>query len=739
MKRITLLSMAAVAALATEPLTLQKISVEGETLNADLSADTLAKSQSSTMSGDVATILKDIPGVSVYEMGSRASLPVIHGMADDRVKVDIDGMTITSACPNHMNPALSYIDTSKIESLDVVAGITPVSQGGDSIGGTIAVKTKDPKFADKAGEALISGEVSGFYHSNAKARGASIEATAANDKISVTYSGYAEQAGNYKDGDGAEVKASQYKQENHAATIAYKTLDGYVALKLAQSNADYIGFPNEYMDMLGNQSKSGNLIYKGKAGALLIDANAYIQNVDHYMNKIIEDRWSGTGNKPNMPMYTEAKESGINLKATLPYSQTQTLKFGADYDRYRLNDWWPADTMNNMAGMSPNTFWNVNDGQRDRLGLFAEAYSQWSSKFSTILGLRYDRVMMDTGDVVGYNEGGPTLPYQKMANDPLDAAYFNGLDHKKVDNNIDLTAVAKYEYDKMTDMELGFARKTRSPNIYERYTWAGSKGANNKANGGSFDIYTNSFVNAGPNHTSINPILMDMRMINWFGDGNGYVGNIDLKPEVANTISATLSLHDEAEKAWAIKFTPFYTKVKDYIDVNWLYTSSTGIKYFQFANVDAHLFGADLSGYSVLSNTADNGIVTLKGSLSYTRGIRDDGGALYHMMPLHAKVSLDRVSGAWSNGIDIEGVAEKKQVDEMRNEPLTPGYALVDLRTGYNWSKQLHMDLSVTNFFDKSYEMPLGGIDVNSADTTHYMSPLMGMGRSFNAALSYKF
>ena len=163
------------------------------------------------------------------------------------------------------------------------------------------------------------------------------------------------------------------------------------------------------------------------------------------------------------------------------------------------------------------------------------------------------------------------------------------------------------------------------------------------------------------------------------------------------------------------------------------------LQYFQFANVDAHLFGADLSGYSVLSNTADNGIVTLKGSLSYTRGIRDDGGALYHMMPLHAKISLDRVSGAWSNGIDIEGVAEKKQVDEMRNEPLTPGYALVDLRTGYNWTKQLHMDLSITNLFDRSYEMPLGGLDVNSADTTHYMSPLMGMGRSFNAALTYKF
>lgn len=705
MKKVSFLSLATIAALASEPVTLQKISVEGDIVNTDLSATTLAKKQSSTMSGDVATALKDIPGVSVYEMGSRASLPVIHGMADDRVKIDIDGMTITSACPNHMNPALSYIDTTKIESINVVAGITPVSEGGDSIGGTIAVKTKDPKFADKAGEALISGEVSGFYRSNNQARGASISATAANDKLSINYAGYAEQADNYKNGNGAIVRDTLYKQANHSATIAYKTFDGYIALKLAQSNTDYVGFPNEYMDMLANQSTSGNLIYKGKIGSLFIDANAYRQNTDHYMNKLIGER---TG---NMPMYTDAKESGLNVKATLPYSQTQTLKFGADYNRYRLNDWWPEDSVNHMAGMSPGTFLNINNGQRDRIGLFTEVVSQWSDKLSSIFGVRYDRVTMDTDDVHGYN--GYSGFIGANSNDPVDAAYFNALEHKKIDNNFDLTAMGKYVYSKNSDIELGFSRKTRSPNMYERYSWAGSSG-----------VYTN-------------PIRMDMRMVNWFGDGNGYVGNLNLNPEVANSISATLSLHDNAEKEWGLKLTPYYTKVKDYIDID-LVNTSGGINYFQFINTDAHLFGADLSGYTTLSDTVDNGKVTLKGSMSYTRGFRDNGGSLYHMMPFHAKISLDRASGAWNNGIDIESVAQKSSVDTLRKEPLTPGYALVDLRTGYAYSKQLNMDFSVTNFFNKAYALPLGGIDTVNYTANTY-TPLQGMGRSFNAALSYKF
>jgi iron complex outermembrane receptor protein len=711
MNKFSLLSLAAIAALASEPVAIQKITVEGEVPTSDIFAQELATSKSKTMTGDVATLLKDIPGVSVYEMGSRASLPAIHGMADDRVKIDIDGMTITSACPNHMNPALSYIDSTKLESVEVMAGITPVSAGGDSIGGTISVKTKDPMFAEKAGEALISGEVSSFYHSNAQARGASVSTTAANDKISVNYSGYAEKAENYKDGDGLIIKATRYQQQNQSTTIAYKTEDGYIALKLAKTNADNIGFPNQYMDMLGNESTLGNLTYKGKVGSLLIDTNMYGQNVNHYMNKIVEDRWSGSGQIPNMPMYTEAQERGINLKTTLPYSSTQTFKFGADYDRYRLNDFWPPDTVNNMGGMSPNTFWNVNNGKRDRIGIFAETISQWNEKLSSNIGIRYDRIMMDTDDVVGYNSG---------SNAPLDAAEFNRLDHKKTDNNFDLTVVTAYEYSNMTDLEFGFARKTRSPNIYERYAWAGNPDSS----------------------TYANPVLMDMRMVNWFGDANGYVGNLDLKPEVANTVSATISLHDSVQKEWGLKLTPYYTKVSDYIDVDVVHTAADGRNYLQFINADAHLFGADLSGYNILSNTPENGAVTLKGSLSYTRGFRDNGGSLYHMMPLHAKVSLERVSGAWSNGIDIEGVAQKKQVDDLRNEPMTPGYALVDLRTGYAWTKQLHMNFSVTNLFNRMYEMPLGGINIAEGELQNpkiYNIALQGMGRSFNAALSYKF
>ncbi len=84
-------------------------------------------------------------------------------------------------------------------------------------------------------------------------------------------------------------------------------------------------------------------------------------------------------------------------------------------------------------------------------------------------------------------------------------------DHSKTDNNWDMTVLARYTPDATRDIEFGFAHKTRSPNLHERYTWSTWQ--------------------------------MAALMVNWVGDGNGYIGNLDLKPEKANTLSATFDWH----------------------------------------------------------------------------------------------------------------------------------------------------------------------------------------------------
>ncbi|HEX5675371.1 MAG TPA: TonB-dependent receptor plug domain-containing protein, partial [Azonexus sp.] len=163
---------------------------------ATLDSSQLAPLRAAT--SDTASLLRDVPGVSLYGAGGVSSLPSIHGLADDRLRVTVDGMDLIASCPNHMNPALSYIDPTNVGSLKVYSGIAPVSLGGDSIGGTILAQSLAPKFAAPGQELLATGEIGAFYRSNGDAMGGNVSATMATENFSVNYTGAYAQSDNYK-------------------------------------------------------------------------------------------------------------------------------------------------------------------------------------------------------------------------------------------------------------------------------------------------------------------------------------------------------------------------------------------------------------------------------------------------------------------------------------------------------------------------------------------------------------
>jgi iron complex outermembrane receptor protein len=94
-----------------------------------------------------------------------------------------------------------------------------------------------------------------------------------------------------------------------------------------------------------------------------------------------------------MPMYTESKTTGFNLKADVQLSQQDLLRVGGQFQSYQLDDWWPASG----GGMGPGTFDNINDGKRDRTALFGEWESRINPQWMSLLGVRYERVESDAG------------------------------------------------------------------------------------------------------------------------------------------------------------------------------------------------------------------------------------------------------------------------------------------------------------------------------------------------------
>ena len=480
-------------------------------------------------SRNTAEIVAEMPGVSLRENGQLASIPFLHGLGDERTKIVVDGMTISSACPNHMNPTLSYVAPAQAAQVSVLAGITPVSLGGDSLGGTVAVESRSSAFAHAEERLHEEGAVTGFYRSNGQNYGGSLTEWVAGRNLGIGYSGSWATNDDYTDGSGHKVTSTYAQTTDHTVTLAAQDKGNLVVLEASLHHTPYEGFVNAQMDLVRNYAESLNLHYHGNFSHGSLDARVYWQNTWHSMN-IGKDK--STFPMPMwMPMNTHGRDLGYTVKFEAPLSVRQTLRVGNELHRFVLDDRWPA-----VAGtapmMGPNTFVSINDGRRLRLGTFAEIASKWDTQWTTLVGMRNDTVWMNAGQVQGYSSD-PTLYGD-------DASAFNALNHDKTDVNLDATALARYEPNAASTYELGYARKTRSPNLYERYAWS-----------------TN---------------MMASGMIGWFGDGNYYVGNVGLKPEIANTVSGTAAWRDPARTAWEIKLTPYETSIQDYVDVDTMMT-----------------------------------------------------------------------------------------------------------------------------------------------------------------------
>src|SRR6202021_558512 len=109
---------------------------------------------------------------------------------------------IGSACVMHMNPPLSYFDPSQAGNLSVIAGITPVSRGGDSTGGTIAVDSAPPEFSAR-GVPEIHGNIEAFHRTNGVANGGSASLAFTTKNFRLGYTGSYVNANDYKDGSGS--------------------------------------------------------------------------------------------------------------------------------------------------------------------------------------------------------------------------------------------------------------------------------------------------------------------------------------------------------------------------------------------------------------------------------------------------------------------------------------------------------------------------------------------------------
>ncbi len=123
----------------------------------------------------IGDIFRTLPGTSTVNEGGFQVRPRIRGLDSNRVLILVDGERLNNSrtSTGQSGVELGLVETSQIESVEVIRGSGSVLYGTDALGGTINIITRDtPVRRDKGFR--FGGELDTFYSSNENGRRANL-------------------------------------------------------------------------------------------------------------------------------------------------------------------------------------------------------------------------------------------------------------------------------------------------------------------------------------------------------------------------------------------------------------------------------------------------------------------------------------------------------------------------------------------------------------------------------------
>jgi len=636
---------------------------------------------------DTAEYLRSLPGANVNQNGPLTGIAQYRGFFGERVNVLVGGTHIKPTCANSMDPPLSHIPPSLLDSIELKRGIAPVSSGLETIGGSISANPLSNEFGI-SDEFESTGKLSGAYKSVSQGNQLSAFLGTANDTHRANLSLSAEQGDDYEYPDG-EVSPTEYERGTYGLGYGYQRGDYELDFSSHYNDTGETGTPALPMDIIYSQALSTRIGLK-VSGDKNRDLEAYFsaQDGEHQMDNFTlraAPMMMGMGMGMPMPMKrisdAEVDSLGYGVKYTLPMSEG-SLVLGLD-----------GDTATNSSTITDpnNAMWyveNFNEAERDRNGVFAEWEGNATDALTVLVGARVTRVEMDSAEV-----SSSMAMMMPMGSAGQLATRFNSDDRSQKDNNLDVVFNTSYAMSDTLSLEAGVAQKTRSPGYQERYLW------------------------------------MPLESTGGLADGNSYVGNIHLDPEVAHQLELGFSWDNQSAY---LKPRAFYHKVDDYIqgtpatDSTVIAASMMDKTPLQYTNVEAVLYGFDAPfGYQLSDK------ISLDGQVSYVRGERDDiDDNLYRIAPLNGLLALSYTENSWSLVGEVEGFAAQDEVSVTNSEKETAGYGLVNLKGSYRPQHNLELTAGIENVMDKQYTQHLAGYSRVNVGAISKGDRLPGEGRN---------
>ncbi|MGI9250334.1 MAG: TonB-dependent receptor [Pseudohongiellaceae bacterium] len=680
--------------------------------------ETAFTARRSGSSVDAAKLMNQVPGGAANNNGPLTGQIQYRGMFGPRVNVRVDGMLIHGGGPNWMAPPLHHIPAGLMEELVVEQGIASIATGG-GIGGAATAYWKKPAYGNDnswrfTGDTELSLESVDGGSSAAGVLGFS------NRNHRIYAVGSFDKGDDYQSSRG-DVAATRYRRDVYG--LGYTAAFGMneIAINLHRIETDETGTPSLPMDIDWFDTEVWNLGYQTRIGDVGLSFRVYGSEINHGMNNYMLRKAPDFSSLPLPPFVgddkrnvrTTSDETGFRLTVDWSLGQGEAL-VGIE----------GKDATHEATVFDPDfaAFFvqNFNDSRVDSLSWFGQWSALFGNRWYVEAGVRVERMEMDTGAVDAFparlvDMNGAMWP----AGTPPRAVWllrqtFNAADRSRRDNNRDWVAKGRYQLTDMLVVELAAARKTRSPLYQERYLWIPLE------------------ANAG------------------LGDGNNYVGNPALEPEVSHQLELGLDF-DYGD----VYFSPrIYTrKVDDYIQgVAATNMAVIGVSRnangdptpLMFANTEAEFSGVDMSfGYIVNDSWRVDGIA------SYSKGdnsrLNDN---IYRVAPASLRLAVEYNRGRFNGKLEQVLVGKQddlsatgtRDVDNPNNSFVASGgYGLTNLFLNWYLEDGLTVSLGAENILDRHYVDHVTGFNRVLDSVVPQGSRMFGHGRNVFGRLQYQW
>ncbi|NKF24454.1 TonB-dependent receptor plug domain-containing protein [Solimonas marina] len=693
------------SAAESEPTTpLASVLVEGQHLTPDFSSATRAGDDITPQTTvDTASLVRDVPGAALNFNGPLAGQVQYRGLFGPRNTVSIDGMHINPGGPNWMDPPLHYLPRPYADSVTMIRGIAPVAAGIETLGGVVVARSRQQAYGDsRQWQYGGSGSITGASVDDGLSTG--VQLGAANDTQRADLGAVYEHGQDARYGDG-RIADSGYERRYAAGNYGLRHGASEYSAHLVYDDTRDAGNPTFPMDTEFLHTAIARLGYRHDLDNGDVSARLYYIHVHHAMNNYslreTPDFNSMMDGPDQRRVPAKAYDWGFDLARSLRLWGGQ-LQGGVNAYLAR----------NSAVVTDPQMAMFRVDAFDDAVRNLYSAYGQWQGTIAPATTFAFGTRYTHTHQNVGAGGVAASLPAAAQ----MLAQNFAAADRSSSDNNVDVMTQLQYALQPTTRVELTLARKTRSPSYLER------------------DAYIPLETTGGAS------------------DGNNYVGNLGLKPEVA--YEADLGL---AWQQGPLSLTPrvFYSRIHDYIQgvavdgsasdldqatvmVSTLNGDSTPLRY---ENVGAKMYGADL-GWQLQLATAWQ----LGGAVGYTRGKRTDThDNLYRVAPLHGDAALRYAHADWGADLETVFAAAQHHVSAANHDPATAdaetaGWAIVNVAAHYRFvASGTRVQAGVSNVFDRDYADALNGYNRVQNSDLAVGERLPGYGRNVYLQLTQSF